>query len=439
MARLMSACVGIVLSFAGSAFAEERVRVLTSYPEEVFAKFEQAFERRHPEVNVEFVWRMPHDALPYLRGAGRGTVDVYWAAAYRNFVTLAAEGAFDAVDVDRAQVPSEVGAFRLSDSQGRFVAVELARFGIVTSPSYLAARGLPVPSEWSDVADPRFAGHVVLPIPSKVGFAANMVDTVLQAHGWERGWALVSRVAANGRLMDAGSTFITDEIGAGRAGVGLTIDFFARSAIARGAPLAFRYPSTGGYSFAHAAVVRDAPNASGAARFVAFLISREGQALLGDPEIRKLPIRPDAYADVPTDCNPFLEPDSPTLRYDPNLGVRRFALVSALFDQLVTERHEALAAAWRAYAEAERVVSQRAAPEELSLLDRARGLLEALPVSAVEAQQEALPALFDRRRRDPAADAEARRLEASWREFFARNSAEAERLMASARAAAAER
>jgi hypothetical protein len=75
----------------------------------------------------------------------------------------------------------------------------------------------------------------------------------------------------------------------------------------------------------------------------------------------------------------------------------------------------------------------------LSLLDRARGLLEALPVSAVEAQQEALPALFDRRRRDPAADAEARRLEASWREFFARNSAEAERLMASARAAAAER
>ena len=435
MVLALLSCIGLLTD----VHAADRIVVMTSYPEEVFSRFEAAFERSNPDVNVEFVWRMPHDALPYLREKAQGSVDVYWAAAYRNFVTLKAEGAWRAVEVDRSQVPGRVGPFQLSDPDRRFEAVEMAGFGLVANPAYLAERGLPVPGEWSDIADPRYSGVVLLPIPSRVGFAPNMIDTILQAHGWQEGWSLVSRIASNSRLLDAGSSFVTDELSAGRAGVGLTIDFFARSAIANGAPLAFAYPSTGGYSFAHAAVLRDAPNVSGAERFVRFLTSIDGQALLSTPDIRKLPIRPDAYTSDVGHKNPFAELDSPSLRYDPDLGTRRSALVSALFDRMITQRHEALRSAWATLTKAERDTALAGSPDAIARLVEARRLLEALPVGATEAGDPKLLAVFDQRRRDPQADAAAKEYEAAWTAFLDRNAAQATRVVEYARASLATR
>jgi len=434
LCRSVLALLGLVGAVSWSA-AAERVVVLTSYPEEMFARFEAAFERANPDVNVELVWRMPRDALPYLREKAQGSVDVYWAAAYRNFVTLKGEGAWRRMQVDRNAVPGHAGPFPLADPEGRFEAVEMAGFGFATNPGELARRGLPRPQEWSDVADPRYAGSVLLPVPSKVGFAPNLIDTILQAHGWHDGWSLVARIAANGRLFESGSTSIVDEVGAGRAGIGLTIDFFARSAIANGVPIAFHYPSAGGYSAAHVAILRDAPNPAGAQRFVDFLVSHEGQSLLGAASIRKLPVRPDAYTPEIGTKNPFADPDAPALRYDATLGMWRYALVSALFDRLITQRHEALRDAWSALARAERELA--ASPVAWVQLDAARRCLEALPVSAEEARDPTFLAIFDARRRDAGADEAARMHEASWSEFFDRQTAEAVGIIADARAAAA--
>lgn len=437
LSYLLIPFVAAVLSNA--AFGSERLVVMTSYPEEVFARFEAAFERANPDVNVEFVWRMPHDALPYLREKAQGTVDVYWAASYRNFVTLKDEGAWRPIAIDREAVPGHVGPFRLSDPDGRFEAVEMAGFGLVSNPAFLAQRGLPPPQEWAEAADPRYAGMILLPIPSRVGFAPNMIDTILQAHGWREGWSLVARIAANSRLLDAGSAFITDEMAAGKAGVGLTIDFFARSAIANGAPLVFRYPSTGGYSFAHVAILREAPNPAAAGRFVRFLTSPDGQALLANPNIRKLPIRPDAYTPAMGDKNPFADPDAPALRYDPDVGIRRFALVNALFDQLITKRHEALRSAWTTLSRAERDPLLAQSPGALAQLAEARRTLEALPVDPQAAKDPELLGTFDQRRRDPAAEEAARRIEAEWADYFERQAARARQEVEAARASLAAR
>ncbi len=409
-----------------AATAAERVVVMTSYPQEVFATFEAAFERLNPDLDVEVLWRMPHDALPYLRNEGRGHVDVYWAAAYRNFGLLKRDRLLRPFRPARDEIPGRVGPFRLSDADGFFEAVEMAGFGLISNPGYLTVRGLEVPREWTDLAEERFAGHVILPIPSKVGFAPNLIDTVLQGHGWDAGWRLVSGIAANSVLLGAGSGTIVDEVRSGRRGVGATIDFFANQAIAGGAPLVFRYPSVGGYSFAHVGLLQDASNPSGGERFARFLVSADGQALLASPEIRKLAIRPDAYLTGRFGNNPFADPAAPALRYDPDLGVRRAALVSALFDQFVTRRHAALVTAWETVRAARR--SAGADTIALDAVDAAESLLTALPVTPLQAMDPAFAAIFDRRRTDATADAEARALEEAWGMFFERNLAAATRI-----------
>lgn len=403
--------------------AAEQITVLTSYPEEVFAKFEAAFEAANPDLDVTIVWRMPHDALPYLRGPGRAHVDVYWAAAYRNFTILAREGALSPLTPDRSALPVSVGSFRLAGPHDSFAGVEMAGFGLAFHPGQLGSLGLPAPNEWSDVADSRYEGHVLLPVPSRVGFAPTLVDGILQGHGWQRGWDLLQRIAANARLVTSGATFLTDELAAHRGAVALGIDFFTRSAIANGMPLAFRYPSTGGLSFAQVAILRDAPKPAPAARFAAFLLSSQGQTLLLDRDIRKMPVRPDIYTADDDTWNPFAN-DAPILRYDPDLGAQRAGLVSALFDVLITDRHERSKSAWSALRNAERRLGSDAPATERARLARVERMLSALPVTAAEARDPQFAAQFDRRTA-PDAAARVAEITAGWRAFFDRQTDEA--------------
>jgi len=72
--------------------AKQTLTVLMAYHEEVVAQFETAFERVHPDIDVKIIWRMPHDALPYLRQPEQGGVDVYWSASLHNYLQLKQEG-----------------------------------------------------------------------------------------------------------------------------------------------------------------------------------------------------------------------------------------------------------------------------------------------------------------------------------------------------------
>ncbi len=193
------------------------VVVVTSYNDETFSRFEAAFEKANPRYKLQLVWRMPHDALPYLRQPAQGGADVYWAASPRTFATLAADGAWQPLGIARDGLPENIGNARLSDANGLYTATEMAGYGFIVNPGALARLGLAEPKDWRDLTASAYAGQIVMPIPSRVGFAPVMVDILLQAYGWEKGWATWSAIAGNaGTLMDRGSTFVTDEVGSGR-------------------------------------------------------------------------------------------------------------------------------------------------------------------------------------------------------------------------------
>lgn len=411
--------------------AREPFVILTSYPEEVVATFERAFERRHPELALRILWRQHRDAYDYLQGPGQGGVDVYWAPAVRNFADLAREGALRKLDIDRAGLPEKVGQFRISDPQGYFIATEIAGFGFMSAPAYLRQIGVPPPRTWRDLANPAYQGHILFPVPSQVGFAPTLLDVILQAEGWNGGWAILSEAAGNFVFAQSGAAFGSLAQGLhAPLGVAVTIDFFANAAIANGAPLVFAYPPGTGYSPAHVAIMRDARHVDAARAFVTFVLSDEGQRLLFEPDLRKLPVRPSVYRFQPTDgvlpaFNPFAAARTAPVTYEETLGLERFALDNALFDVFVTRRAAQLAQVWAQVHAAERQTGTPGA----RCAAQARARLSAPPIDAAKGADASLRALFDRRKQDPAAAAQADRLEAAWAADLDRRTAEALRLL----------
>ena len=381
------------------------VVVLTSYNDEVFSRFEAGFEKAWPQYKLQLVWKMPHEAQAMLRQPDQGGIDVYWSASPRNFAALARDGAWQPLGIDLTGLPERIGKAGLRDADGFYTVTEMAGYGFIVNPGALARLQLKPPTDWTDLTQPGYAGNIVLPNPARVGFAPVMVDLVLQAYGWEKGWAVWSAIAGNaGSLTERGSTFVTDEVASGRQALGLTIDFFAASAIANGAPLRFAYPKHSGINPAHIAITKHATNPAGARAFASFVLSEAGQRIITHADIHKLPVRPEVYARLPADYyNPFKAAEQGVFDYDGEATRNRLNVIAALFEQALIRDHGELVALWQ------RIHRAESAGKDVSA---ARRLLEAPLISQDEAAAPTLQQSF--RARLEGANPEAGELERQW-------------------------
>lgn len=414
------------------AHAAQRVVVVTSYAQEVISRMEAEFTRANPDLALDVIWRMPRDAMPYLQSEAGTTVDVYWSASGRNFADLASRGLFAAQPDLAATLPATLAGFELSDPKARYMASEVALYGFAINPEYLARRGLPEPASWRDLADPRYRGHLLFLLPSRVGFAPLMIEALLQRMGWTGGWALLSEIASNARLWSPGGAFITEEVAAASKGVAVTIDFFAASAIANGALMRFVYPDVLAVSPGHVGILRNAPNAQGARRFVDFLLSEAGQRALLHPDVRKLPVRPDLFkgADAPA-FDPYAAPLPAGWRYDARRGAVRLAVDNAVFDALITGQGAAHARLWQALRAARSAALARGDAAALSLVARVQASTLRPPIDEAQSHSPEIREGLGGRavRGGTEAPPEASALSTQWQSAIARQYAEAVALL----------
>jgi ABC-type glycerol-3-phosphate transport system substrate-binding protein len=222
---------------------------------------------------------------------------------------------------------------------------------------------------------------------------------ILQAYGWNKGWALLLQTGGNMGSITERSFGVPEAVISGQYGIGVVIDFFGLSAIASGHPIDFAYPALTSVVPASVAVVKNGPNPENARAFVQYLLSDEGQLRLFSPEIGRLPVVPALYAKAPKGYpNPF------TMKlggvdFDDKLSSSRRNVVNSLFDHLITFRHAELKAAWGAiYSADAQVAKAKAAGKNveaaLARLAEARKLASSVPLEATQAGDKAVNAAF---------------------------------------------
>jgi phosphoglycerate transport regulatory protein PgtC len=375
-------CAAFALIASQAVALEDRVVVMTSYPEEMTIRFEQAFEKLHPETRVQIVWKQGGDALAALSAPDQGGTDVYWSPAQQIYPLLNERGAFRPFPVDRAHLPGFIGAQPLVEPGSVYEAAEAAGYGLAVDPEALARAGAPKPLTWRDLTSPAYDGLLAMPVAGRVGFSPALYEIILQSEGWDAAWALLSEASANAALLTGGPAQV-NAVRDGKAAIALTIDFFPLGVAANGGKLETVYPQRTAFLPAHVALMAKSPHPQAAQAFIDFTLSQEGQRLLLHPDVTRHAVRPDAY-DPPQQAkvNPFATPQL-TFVYDYRLARERRDLVAALFDVALVEPQPEMKALWRALQAAE--ARPGPAPERRRVLAQARALLGAVPVSAGEA------------------------------------------------------
>ena len=187
-----------------------------------------------------------------------------------------------------------------------------------------------------------------------------------------------------------------DAVNSGQYGIGIVIDFFGLSAKASGFPVEFVYPTVTTIVPANVGIIAKARSQKAAEAFVEFLLSDEGQQILLDPKIQRLPVRLATYDRAPAGYpNPFKDTRlGAKVSFNPELSEGRYELLNSLYDRAVTFRLKELNAAWKAIHDAEGKLGARAGAEAKRLIAEARKLAGSVPVSEQEASDKAIAGAF---------------------------------------------
>ncbi|HEY1629223.1 MAG TPA: extracellular solute-binding protein [Tepidisphaeraceae bacterium] len=260
---------------------------------------------------------------------GTYKIDLVWGGGDFLFETqLKGEGFLQGVDLgsdfmrDVFPQPTLAG-LPLYDvgSPPQWFGAALSSFGICYNRDALKYLGLPQPQTWSDLADPRYRGWIVLADATQSASAKTaymvlveraMVDAKLQGRGEDEGWArgmgLLRQIAANARFfVDSGSS-PSGIVGNGDVAASMVIDFYARSTIEQLGEERMGYIEPANATAINPdpiALVKGAEHRETAIHFIRFVLSEEGQKLwitkagaAGGPtqtSLRRLPIRKSVY------------------------------------------------------------------------------------------------------------------------------------------------
>lgn len=429
MNRVGFSLIGFLFYLFTASAAAKEVVIVTSFPKELFETYKKTFEAKHPGITVVINSKQTNAGVTYLRETkARPEADIFWVSAPDAFQTLESDGLLERYAPPKdimTRIPAKIGNFPVHDPDGNYFGFAISGYGLMWNKNYLKAHKLAAPKEWTDLTSPRYHGHLVISAPSRSGTTHLTIETILQAYGWDKGWALLLNSGGNMGTITERSFGVPEAVISGQYGIGVVIDFFGLSAIASGQPVEFAYPSLTSVVPASVGIVKGGPNPDNARAFVNYLLSEAGQSVLFSPEIARLPVIPELYAKAPKEYpNPF-KTKMGGVNFDDKLSSGRRDVVNSLYDHVITFRHRELKEAWQSIYRAEEILGKTKsanAAQGKNLLMEAKKLGSQVPIDDKRAGDKEVSGAFKSKSGLKA------QLETQWENFARANYAKAQEL-----------
>lgn len=164
--------------------------------------------------------------------------------------------------------------------------------------AYNTKSGLPAPKQWADLTKPVYKNQVTMPDPAKSGSALTLVQGLESKHGG-KAWELFKGLKANNLLVPGANKAALNPVLQGAKGVVFgAVDYIVIGQKAKGEAIEVVHPSEGTVLAPRPIMIpKSTKKAELAKKFVDFVLSKEGQALVADRYI--LPARTDVKAKRP--------------------------------------------------------------------------------------------------------------------------------------------
>jgi iron(III) transport system substrate-binding protein len=218
---------------------------------------------------------------------GRPQADVFWGGEGTLYDSLAREGRLEPLQVPEEmwkEIPATIGkpvGLPLKDPKRFWVGTMLEPYGIIYQPKLLERLGVQI-KDWDDLLNPKLKGQIAQCTPDRSSSSHATYEVILQTHGWDKGWNWLKQLAANTGIFTTRSRDVPNVVGKGEFAIGFAVpSYMAFAEVLNGYDVAFVYPKNAYVTPEPMAVLKGAPHPKAAHAFVEFMLSEEGQKLIG--------------------------------------------------------------------------------------------------------------------------------------------------------------
>lgn len=203
-----------------------------------------------------------------------------------------------------AYVPPDAAALDPADQTATYWGTRLLNMVIVTGTDVD-----PAPTDWNDLLDPAYKDAVALSDPGFAGSAFGLLGYFANDPAY--GLGFYQGLKDNGAVIVKSPDEVTTGVAEGRFKAGITLDFSARTAAAKGSPVRLVWPTSGAVTlYSPIALVQTSDNVPTAQSFIDFVLSTEGQTIVAESGWQ--PARADVPGGPPVDGKQ-IRPDWATL------------------------------------------------------------------------------------------------------------------------------
>lgn len=282
--KLISLCSTVLLlgSISLSVNAQQKLYVYTSMKESMVGGLKTAFMKKHPDIKVDFQSAGAGKLMAKIaaeRESGTILADVLWTSEVPDFYQMKTN------DLLLKYVPVESKSLinPLPDYDGSFTAARLGTIGIAYNTRLIKE----APKNWDDLKKPAFKGAFGIANPALSGTAFMSVDVIAKKFGW----GYFEALRANGAKMGKGSGQVVDDTASGDLVASLAVDYITLDKIDKSATIALVHFPEMLVIPSPIAILKNSKNVEAAKKFVDFVLSKEGQAIIA--EDGTIPVRAD--------------------------------------------------------------------------------------------------------------------------------------------------
>ena len=207
-------------------------------------------------------------------------IDVWWAGTGDPHLQAAGEGL---TEVYKSPTLAKLHpwAQKVAEASGyRTVGVYLGALGYAYNDKMLAAKKLPAPKCWSDLADPKYKDEVQMPDPNSSGTAYTMLATLVQLMGEEKAFTFMKAMHKNVNQYTKSGVAPSQAVGRGETLIGVSFMHDLMIAKVGGFPVTIVTPCEGtGYEIGSMSIIKGARNMAEAKKFYEFALRPDIQSL----------------------------------------------------------------------------------------------------------------------------------------------------------------
>jgi len=275
---------------------------IQSLAKEYFLKSEIAKE--YHITNIRFIKATESQWVEFIK---RGVADVGWGGGPTLFDTLYTEGYLAPITDEKIlsllgkNISETIAGMPMvrKDKDGKvyWIAAALSSFGFTENKAALKKWGLPEPKKWEDIASEAWARdppQYGIADPTRSTSNTRIYQIILQAFGWDKGWRILTLIAANSRIYDA-SDAVREAVIAGDIAAGNTIDFYGYTAMQLNPDCVYIIPE--GESIINGdpiALLKSSKHPEAAQAFIYWVLT-EGQKIWLNKDVNRLPVNPSIF------------------------------------------------------------------------------------------------------------------------------------------------